>query len=116
MLALVVAVWAWDEWHQRFVPGRPACAPALAPGPAGASRDRPVRGAYDDSTLRGGSPAARAVRQAADRTYSGEVPSLRGMLAPGRRLEACREKLAEVVGYSFRPDTLAMASKSRLLW
>ena len=33
----------------------------------------------------------------ADRTYYGEVPSLRGVVATGRTLEACREELGEVV-------------------
>ncbi len=32
-----------------------------------------------------------------DGSYYGEVPSLRGVLATGRTLEACRTELAEVV-------------------
>ena len=32
-----------------------------------------------------------------DETYYAEVPSLRGVLATGRTLEACRSQLAEVV-------------------
>ena len=32
-----------------------------------------------------------------DDTYHGEVPRLRGVLASGETLEACREQLAEVV-------------------
>ena len=32
-----------------------------------------------------------------DGTYYGEVPRLRGVLASGETLEACREQLAEVV-------------------
>jgi predicted RNase H-like HicB family nuclease len=32
-----------------------------------------------------------------DGTYYGEVPPLRGVLATGRTLEACRRELAEVI-------------------
>ncbi len=32
-----------------------------------------------------------------DRTFCAAVPSLRGVLATGRTLEACREELGEVV-------------------